>query len=241
MALKESIKAFLLLAVAGDQSHSARQKKLSGKTTREVFETIYRERMWGGRFSRHRFYSGAGSRDERVVGPYIAAVRTYLTARANAPAIVDIGCGDFSVGCRLVDLASRYVACDVVQPLIEEHRKRFFMSNVEFKVVDAIEDSLPAGDVALIRQVFQHLSNDQVAAVLPRLNQYRTAIITEHVPTGSDFVPNLDVSAGLDTRLRLNSGLVVTAPPFNMSVKTSRVICEVPWDGGVIRTVAYEL
>jgi SAM-dependent methyltransferase len=236
----KSLKALLRQAVVGDASYESLQQRLTSKPPREVFETIYREKMWGGRIVGGRFYSGAGSRDEEIVGPYVTAVRTHLLGLRHKQTVVDIGCGDFHVGCQLVDLAERYIACDIVRPLIEYNRRKFNLPNLEFRVVDATDEPLPVGDVALVRQVLQHLSNDQVAAVLPKLSQYSVAIVTEHVPIGRDFVPNLDMPTGVGNRLRDNSGIVLTAPPFRFSPKVSWVLCEALQRGGVIRSIAYE-
>jgi hypothetical protein len=217
----------------------ALQRKLTGKPTREVFETIYRKKMWGGHVLGGRFYSGSGSRRKRLTEPYIAAVGAYVAGWGAKPVVVDIGCGDFHVGRQLTVLARRYVGCDIVPSLIEHLRDQFQDPRLEFRLVDAIEDPLPRGDVALIRQVLQHLSNAQVALVLPKLIQYKSVIVTEHVPYGH-FVPNVDRPTGLDNRLCNHSGLVLTAAPFHFSPKGERTLCEVPQHGAVIRTIAYE-
>jgi hypothetical protein len=240
MSLHYLIKKFVEHAIGAHRDYAALQAKLSGKSPREIFETIYNEKMWGGHFRLSQFHSGSGSHDARLVEPYVAAVRTYLATFAGDPVIVDIGCGDFSVGSQFVDRAARCIACDVVESLVNANRKRFRRPNLEFRVLDAIEDPLPPGDIALLRQVLQHLSNGHIAAIVPKLKQYRVVIVTEHLPSNPNFVPNLDAPSGLDTRLRNHSGVVLSAPPFNMTVTTSRIICEVPKHGGIIRTIAYE-
>ena len=46
---------------------------------------------------------------------------------------------------------------------------------------------------------------------------------------------------GPDIRLLDGSGVVVTAPPFSLPVKSQRLLCKVPQYGGMIRTVVYQL
>jgi hypothetical protein len=101
---------------------------------------------------------------------------------------------------------------------------------------------LPPGDVVFIRQVLQHLSNNDIALVISKLTQYRVLVVTEHLPPNNDFVPNVDISNGAHIRLQgtFSSGVVLTAPPFNLVPKHERVLCEVDGYGGVIRTTAYE-
>jgi hypothetical protein len=153
------------------------------------------------------------------------------------PVVVDIGCGDFAVGSRLVDLAAVYHACDAVPELIDRNRQTFSIPGLAFAVVDAVVDPLPPGDVVIVRQVFQHLRNDQIAAIVRRLSQYKTWIITEHVPAGI-FKPNIDKLADGGNRLP-NSGVVLTEKPFKVKPQRSVTLCETEEYGGVIRTIAY--
>ena len=154
----------------------------------EVFETIYKNSLWGGRL-RHSFYSGSGSHSN-AVAPYVSAVRSFLLERGS-PTVVDLGCGDFNVGNQLVDCASSYTACDIVEPLIGHNKRRFKRPNLQFRRLDAVEQELPIADVVLVRQVLQHLSNSQVAKILPKISRFKFAIITEHLPGFEGFVPNL--------------------------------------------------
>jgi 2-polyprenyl-3-methyl-5-hydroxy-6-metoxy-1,4-benzoquinol methylase len=135
------------------------------ETEQEIFERIYRYKLWGGRktFWR-RFYSGTGSFESQIVEPYVEAVLPLLSGKR----VVDIGCGDFTVGRRLVDSTKSYDACDIARPLIEHNRRKFKSRGLEFYVLDAVNDSLPDGDVVLLRQVLQHLCNKSVAFWCPK-------------------------------------------------------------------------
>jgi hypothetical protein len=126
----------------------------------------------------------------------------------------------------------------VVDFVIAQNRRKY--PQVEFLVLDAVSDKLPAGDVVLMRQVLQHLSNQQVSMILPKLCRYQYAVVTEHLPGFCDFVPNLDKAAGPDHRVKFGSGLVLTEAPFNLRAKRMRVLCEAEEFGGLIRTTLYE-
>ena len=125
-------------------------------------------------------FSGDGSIPE-VVEPYVSSVRTFLSQRPPSD-VVEIGCGDFAVASRLIDLARTYTACDVVPELM------FVRDNLTFRAIDAVTDPLPPGDLVIVRQVFQHLRNDQIQAILRKFGRYRTWIISEHV-SSSSFCP----------------------------------------------------
>lgn len=209
-------------------------------SARAVFDHVYRERRWGRRLSR-RYFSGLGSHDPEIVKPYVATVRQFLATLDSRPDVVDLGCGDFNVGRQLRDACGRYTACDVVPDLIAYNKTAFAAENVDFRCLDMIAEALPGGDVVFLRQVLQHLTNEQIAKVLPKLSQYRHLVLTEHVPTAAHFLPNADHIAGSGTRLTQNSGVVIDAAPFRFAHRSKRDICSVEKYGGLIKTTVYRI
>ena len=84
----------------------------------------------------------------------------------------------------------------------------------------------------------QHLCNEQIAAIVSKLAQYKTWIICEHLPAGTFTAKRDNVMCG-DTRLPLESGIVLTEAPFHVKPRDTRVLCEASSEGGIIWTVAY--
>ncbi|HWO73694.1 MAG TPA: class I SAM-dependent methyltransferase, partial [Dehalococcoidia bacterium] len=161
-------------------------------------------------------FSGSGSHNAEIVAPYVRAVTEWLQANGGERmTLVDLGCGDFAVGSQIAPHVARYVGVDVVAPLIEANNRRFGSDRVRFERRDIVSDDLPEGDVCTIRQVFQHLSNAQIAEVLRKTARYRWLIVTDH-ESDRMKVPNLDKPIGSSTRLYLRSGVVLTEPPFNL-------------------------
>lgn len=114
--------------------------------------------------------------------------------------------------------------------------------NVDFQILDITKDELPNGDIVFIRQVLQHLSNEQISIVLPKiLSKYKYMVLTEHLPSSEKFIHNIDKKAGPDIRLDFNSGLVLTSAPFDIKIKEERCLCEVEEIGGIIKTILYRL
>jgi hypothetical protein len=210
------------------------------RSPREVFSEIYERRIWGGNASRE-FDSGAGSHDPAVVAAYVDAVTRLASAIGRTLDAVDLGCGDFNVGSQLRHLFGAYAACDVVPSLIERNRAAFAALQVDFRCLDIAADDLPPGDIALVRQVLQHLSNADVQRVVEKLYRYKFLVLTEHVPVCPDFEPNVDQATGAGTRLEADSGVVLTAAPFSLRARAERTLCEVHGYGGVIRTIVYQL
>jgi SAM-dependent methyltransferase len=222
------------------------QRHNRSRSTEEVFTSVYQQSLWGGVDG--EFCSGSGSSDEEVVSPYVAMIaRLARDEGFEGSSFVDLGCGDFRVGSQLVHLSNRYVGVDVVKPLVESLRHRFAVDGLSFEHLDIINDPLPSGDVCMLRQVLQHLSNEQIKSILPKLKQFRWVIITEHYPgDGVPVRPNLDKTHGGDIRLYRQSGVYLDSPPFNIPVDKLREVlsvqgagCDPATDPGVIRSFLY--
>ena len=67
-----------------------------GMNTSDIFDKIYEDGIWGkDEFGRST--SGSGSNSFDVVKPYVEAVKVEIKTLGCAN-VVDLGCGDFSVG-----------------------------------------------------------------------------------------------------------------------------------------------
>jgi hypothetical protein len=215
-------------------------KIFHSKSPKEIFSKIYEKKMWGG--EGFDYFSGHGSHLQAHIGPYKRSVSEFLAQFPIPMNVVDLGCGDFHVGSQIRSNAGSYIACDVVDKLILRNKTTYANLDVDFRVLDIVKDDLPQGDVVIIRQVLQHLSNSAIMRVVEKLKIFSYVIITEFVPTGN-FVPNLDQQTGAFSRLArgVQSGIVLTSEPFNLSVKKETIICETPESGGFLRVIVYEL
>src|ERR1700677_4236786 len=200
----------------------------------EVFSAIYRSHAWGSTEDRP-FCSGDGSIREEAVGPYCALIRDFIAGN-NIRRVVDLGCGDFAVGSRFIGPAVHYVGVDVVADLIRYHEERCGAAGVEFRCINIIDnDQLPHGDLCLLRQVLQHLSNAQILKTLKSLRRYRYVIATEHVYAGAGLRRNRDKPQGPGTRIPRESGVCLESSPFNCPAK---LMLEVPLaENQILRSV----
>lgn len=206
-------------------------------TTQEVMGTIYKKKAWGGR--KHDFYSGLGSHLCKIVDPYVKKLLQFLGAFDPKLTICDLGCGDFNVGNRLVDSSAKYIGVDIVSELIARNTERFKDAKLEFRCLNIVTEDLPMADCILVRQVLQHLSNDEIVLVVDKLKKFKYLIVTEHLPKG-DFVPNLNKRTGANIRLSENSGVVLTASPFNYKPMKQREMLQVHIKKGQIVTTLYQ-
>ena len=184
--------------------------------TKDAMEQIYEMKLWGTNYN--KFYSGNGSHLREIVEPYLKSVSEFLVSFKEPLIVCDLGCGDFNIGKELVKYTKQYIAVDIVPALIQYNKERYSLENLEFQCSDIATDALPVADCAILRQVLQHLSNAEVQRIVSKLNNFKYIIITEHVPQG-DVEWNRDIISGQGIRLKKQSGLNITAPPFSFKVK----------------------
>jgi hypothetical protein len=204
-------------------SSRSKSSKISWPT-KDVMKQIYDQSLWGGK--EFDFYSGIGSHDPMMVNIYVKTVTDFLKSHDHKMTICDIGCGDFNIGQHIFKYSKKYFAIDIVEELIERNKIKFKTKNLEFLCLDIANDVLPKADVIIIRQVLQHLSNNEIQQILNRLKTCKYIILTEHLPVG-DFIPNTNKIASQGIRLKQQSGVDILSAPFNFQVKKEDVLNEI--------------
>ena len=204
-----------------------RDTRLARLHRRSTFQSVYRNRQWGTD-GESQFFSGAGSRGVALrayVESMAPVIASHIDDFGSTITLVDLGCGDFSVAAGLLERLPplHYIGCDVVPELIAYNRKRHQFDNVEFRVLDIVSEELPPGDVCLIRQVFQHLSNRDISTILPKLRKYRHVYFTEGQPLACEGKVNPDKFTNANVRFNWRTGrgrgVELDKPPFNLIVE----------------------
>jgi SAM-dependent methyltransferase len=193
---------------------------------RQIFQDVYKYSLWGGD-QESKFFSGVGSRGGAVdiyVEKMAALIQRHAADLGRPPIVVDLGCGDFQVGgallSRLPDIT--YVGCDIVPELIAHNKQTYGTDRVSFRHVDIVVNPLPAGDVCLVRQVLQHLSNEEILNIMQRMGHYKLIYVTEGHPEQRIGPVNPDKAASADVRFDWKTGrgrgVELDRPPFNATV-----------------------
>jgi SAM-dependent methyltransferase len=190
-----------------------RQQKYGALPVSEAFDRIYDSNAWGG--NEGTLNSGLGSTG-RLLEAYVAMMKGVLE-RYGVKRLIDLGCGDFNTGKRLAEAVDSYVGVDVVRSVIDSNTANYGNSRIRFVKANLLAEPLPDGDAAVIRQVFQHLTNSEIQTALGNvLPRYGQVFITEHIYTGADSTANLDIPHGPGTRVPKRSGVFIDRGPFNM-------------------------
>lgn len=206
-----------------------RDKVKYGKMDRrQTFEYIYINKKWDKTGGKAEFYSGPGSHEDKYVEPYCRMIRQFILQH-NITEVCDIGCGDFNVASKWLNDSIQYKGVDIVQRMIDHHNREYANEHISFQCLDIVEENLPDAQLCLVRQVLQHLNNDEVMCVLRKIKKYKYVIITESV-TEKQYAKeyNSDKSHGSGIRVYNQSGLYFDEEPFNLKVQT---LLEIPCDG----------
>ena len=165
------------------------------RATEEIFKSVYKTHRWG---KSGDFFSGFGSMPE-YVGGYVDYVKEFIKSQ-GIKSVVDLGCGDFLVGKLICQRGIAYTGVDVVGSLIQRNTKLHSSANIQFVKRDLIHENIPDGELCLIRQVLQHLSNSAILTILAKLKKYRYVLMTdEWVPHVNEKF-NIDIPIGECTR-----------------------------------------
>jgi len=183
-----------------------------------MFDYIYEKGIWGSGDSPN---SGAGS-SLAASAHYLNFIASYVVNN-NISQIIDIGCGDFQVGKELQRVTNvRYLGIDGATVVINRNNELYASEKIKFLCVDVIKELPPATKgLVLIRQVLQHLSNQDIIRMIENLKNtgVEELIVTEHVPLKIFSKPNFDIHTGPETRIVYGSGVFLDMPPFRMKTE----------------------
>jgi SAM-dependent methyltransferase len=187
-------------------------------TVSEAFRTIYERHSWGGKSK-----SGPGS-DPNSTRHFRRALARFMREH-KVRSVVDLGCGDWASS-RLIDWSGiDYLGLDAVPEVVERNQRAFRRPGIRFAVADITTDPLPEADLAICKEVLQHLPSDAVNEVLRKLTSFQWAILVNDDAGG--FVgdwrtrwkgrpfegTNADIEPGSYRPLALQQ------PPFNLNAR----------------------
>lgn len=132
--------------------------------------------------------------------------------------ILDVPCGDF-YWMQRVPFAGQYTGADIVPEIVEANERYHGSENRRFVVLDATRDLLPRVDLVLCRDLFVHLSDRDVEAVLRNLVASGSRLLlTNHF---RDRVENQDIESGDFRALNLCCSPFHFPPPMTVIVEDS--------------------
>lgn len=168
----------------------------------KIFDNIYTTtHEWGGEDN----LSGAGSTLENTV-LYRQFVDDFISSN-KIKSILDLGCGDFEVMRTLKNIGNvKYIGIDASKYIINKNKRLYGDFNKIFVHGTIADMNLPNYDLVIIKDVLQHLSNENIIKILDRMKTYKYIIIVNDI----DNHTNEDIEDGGFRPLDLEK------PPFNI-------------------------
>lgn len=169
--------------------------KYKKMTAAEVFTDIYRKNLWGSTESK----SGTGSeliQTKEVILEINKLIDTY-----QIQSILDIPCGDFN-WMKNVNLEKiQYLGSDVVHEIIEDNNIKYNKKNIDFKVLDLINDVLPKVDLVIVRDCLIHFSIEDINKAIKNIKSSESKYIL--TTSFTDCQDNTNIITGSYRKINL--------------------------------------
>ncbi len=156
---------------------------------KNIFTDIYKNKKWKDNYGTD---SGPGSSIE-CSKPYLDFLQEFCMSN-NIKSILDLGCGDFNLMMHFNFNKIEYVGIDIVDYIIVKNQQLYGISNIKFKCESITEYKMDNHyDLIILKDVFQHLSINNIKKILGNINKNKHVIITNDY---SDNNNNNDINDG---------------------------------------------
>lgn len=180
--------------------------------TKDIFTKYYRENFWQGKES----VSGPGSDYEQT--KYLIPELQILLEQLKIETVLDAPCGDFNWMKRLNLKNISYLGGDIVPDLIKKNNKLYKKNNIEFKVIDIVNDDIPEADLVIVRDCFVHLPMSDIFKALNNIKRSGSKFLLTTNFMWKSFDNNKDILAGGWRRINL------CEDPFNFPFPKNIII-----------------
>lgn len=165
--------------------------------------------------------SGNGSVDKNTIE--YRKILHFFIEKYNIKTCLDIGCGDFQIMRHIYKLFSFYRGIDVSSICIENNKIKYEDDTHMFEHRNILDElfQIPDYELVIVKDVFQHMPNEDIILALDRISKFQYAIIVN--------------DRGLNKKRRISvggyAGLDILAPPFLFpgkiytTILKSKVIC----------------
>lgn len=159
-----------------------------------VFNTIYETNAWG-------YGSGSGS-NENLCRGYVQFLQQFFRQN-NIQSIVDIGCGDWQFSKNIDFDGIDYKGYDVASFVVNRNLAKYKKPNIDFIHYNGDFSALPKADLAICKDVLQHLPNQNIRQFIENLSKYKYALIANDiglVGENNDILLDIYAHRSLDLR-----------------------------------------
>lgn len=165
-----------------------------------AFSKVYDENVW-----QRKDTSGPGS-SAQYTGEYRSFLHRLLRSK-QVKRLLDVGCGLWEYMQHVNLEGIEYLGIDPVPSVIKRNKALRLPPNIQFQC-GTIDDvpNLGSFDMAIVKDVFQHLPNQLIIEMLEKLKVIPTLIVTNDLLNG----PNVNCDLGGFRKINLEG------PPFSV-------------------------
>lgn len=128
--------------------------------SKDIFTDYYKNNTWSGKES----VSGPGSDYEQT--KFLIPELNIMLKDLKIKSMLDIPCGDFNWMKRVNLENISYHGADIVEPLILSNNKKYKKDNINFSILDLVNDKLPKVDLIMVRDCLVHIPTTDVFKAL---------------------------------------------------------------------------
>ena len=146
----------------------------------DKFENIYEKSVWGKNW-KGEGGSGKGDGTSPDSKWWIQYLTNFIKEH-NIKTLADLGCGDwkFSRFIPWKELNVQYWGYDVVEKVVENNKQEYSSSHVEFQHGDITTAEVKGFNAVVIKDVLQHLSDEDVVKVLDKVLKENDYVIIKN-------------------------------------------------------------
>lgn len=154
----------------------------------DIFNNIYKSGGW------NKLGSGEGSQIESTLD-YVPFIQEFLE-KNNIKSVLDLGCGDWTFS-KTIDWSDiKYLGVDASEIVIKNNIEKYKNKNINFKCCNFLKENFGNYDLCIIKDVFQHLKNEEIINFKKQLKKFKYILITnDYTEKNVDLVNNGDYRA----------------------------------------------
>jgi hypothetical protein len=112
-----------------------------------------------------------------------------LFNKMNIKTILDAPCGDWNWMKDVSLEGIKYSGADIVEEVISKNNDKYSSQNVDFFLMDIIQDEIKTYDLIVMRDVLVHLSNEDIFSVLRNVKNSKSKfLLTTHFTWINDYI-----------------------------------------------------
>lgn len=180
--------------------------------SKDLFTKYYRENSWNGKES----LSGPGSDYEQT--KYLIPELDFMLKELKIKSILDVPCGDFNWMKRVDLYGISYTGGDIVEEMIHKNNKKYKNKNINFKVIDIVNDTLPQVDLIIVRDCLVHLSNKDIFSAINNIKSSESKYLLTTNFMWKTHKNNYDIRVGAWRRINLQRD------PFNFPMPQDVIV-----------------